>query len=383
MKSHITRREWFRSAIAASATIPLSLSFVHELAAAPASKAEMDYLSLFKSGAKLIRLGSNENPYGPSAKAREAIKASIGDGNRYGFEISDELKQLLATKEGVSPEHILLGAGSGEMLALTGMGVGLEGGSVLSAWPTFPMLMNFATKFNARWDKVNLDQYLVHDLEAMASAVKPDTKILFVVNPNNPTGTVLDPNKLKNFCLEMSKKTIVYADEAYLEFQEPSQQVSMVELVRQGHNVIVSKTFSKIYGLAGIRVGYVIAKPELIQKLAKYQPGTILNQAGIAAAKASLGDEEFMAYSRKMNAAARNYFTQYLDQKKWFYGKSITNVVLFPAPKDGKTILEQTEQRGFQIRVWDYMDKEWCRVSIGTLDEMKQFTKAFDEVIAA
>lgn len=383
MKSHITRREWFRSAIAASATIPLSLSFVNELAAAPASKAEMDYLSLFKSGAKLIRLGSNENPYGPSAKAREAIKASIGDGNRYGFEISDELKQLLATKEGVSPEHILLGSGSGEMLALTGMGVGLEGGSVLSAWPTFPMLMNFATKFNARWDKVNLDQYLVHDLDAMAAAIKPDTKILFVVNPNNPTGTVLDPNKLKNFCLEMSKKTVVYADEAYLEFQEPSQQVSMVELVRQGHNVIVSKTFSKIYGLAGIRVGYVIAKPELIQKMAKYQPGTILNQAGIAAAKASLGDEEFMAYSRKMNAVARNYFTQYLDQKKWFYGKSITNVVLFPAPKDGKTILEQTEQRGFQIRIWDYMDKEWCRVSIGTLDEMKQFTKAFDEVIAA
>lgn len=383
MKPHITRRDWFRSAMAASAAIPLSLSFVHQLAAAPASKAEMDYMSLFKSGPKLIRLGSNENPYGPSAKAREAIKASIGDGNRYGFDVSDELKQLLAAREGVSPDHILLGAGSGEMLALTGMGVGLEGGSVLSAWPTFPMLMNFATKFNARWDKVNLDQYMVHDLEAMASAVKADTKILFVVNPNNPTGTVLDPNKLKSFCLEMSRKTIVYSDEAYMEFQEPAQQVSMVELVRQGHNVIVSKTFSKIYGLAGLRIGYVIAKPELIQRLAKYQPGTILNQTGIAAAKASLGDEEFMSYSRKMNMAARNYFTQYLDQKKWFYGKSITNVVLFPAPKDGKTILEQTEQRGFQIRVWDYMDKEWCRVSIGTLDEMKQFTKAFDEVIAA
>jgi histidinol-phosphate aminotransferase len=157
----------------------------------------------------------------------------------------------------------------------------------------------------------------------------------------------------------------------------------MVDLVKQGHNVIVSKTFSKIYGLAGIRIGYVVAKPDLIARISRYQPGTILNQAGLAAAKASLGDDEFMAYTRKMNGAARNYFTNYLDQKKWFHGKSITNVVLFPAPKDGKTILEQTEQKGFQIRVWDYMDKEWCRVSIGTLDEMKQFTKAFDEIVSA
>jgi len=107
-----------------------------------------------------------------------------------------------------------------------------------------------------------------------------------------------------------------------------------------------------------------------------------INQAGIAAAKASMYNTEFMDYTRKMNAGARDYFCTYLDSKKWFYGKSHTNVVLFPAPKDGKTILEETEKRGFQIRVWDYMDKEWCRVSIGTLDEMKAFTKAFDEVVA-
>ena len=383
MKSNITRREWFRSAVAAGAGIPLGLSVVQELMAAPASKAEIAYGGLFKAGGKkLIRLGSNENPYGPSAKAREAINASIIEGNRYGFDGANELRQMVATKEGVSIDHILMFSGSGEALAITGMSVGVEGGAVLSAWPTFPLLMNFAEKFNARWDKVNLDPNLVHDLEAMASAVKSDTKILFVVNPNNPTGTVLDPAKLKNFCIEMSKKTIVYVDEAYLEFLEPANQISMVDLVKQGHNVLVSRTFSKIYGLAGVRIGYVIARPDLIQKLARYQSDSILNQAGIAAAKASLGDEEFMAYTRKMNAAARSVMTQYLDQKKWFYGKPIANVLLFPAPKDGKTILEQTALRGFQIRVWDYQDKEWCRVSIGTLDEMRQFVKAFEEVVA-
>lgn len=382
MKASITRREWFRSAAVAGAGIPLGLSLIQELAAAPASRAEREHAGMFKANSKLVRLGSNENPYGPSPKAREAIKASVVDGNRYGFEGSEELRQMLADKEGVSTDHIMLGAGSGEMLAICGMTIGLEGGSVLSAWPTFPMLMNFAEKFNARWDKVSLDQYLVHDLDAMASAVKADTKMLFVVNPNNPTGTVVDTGKLKSFCQDMSKKTVVYSDEAYLEFQEPAQQVSMVDLVKQGHNVIVSRTFSKIYGLAGIRVGYVVAKPELIQKMEKYQMGTILNQAGLAAAKASLGDEEFMGYTRKMNAAARNYFTQYLDQKKWFYGKSLTNVVLFPAPKSGKMILAETEKKGFQIRIWDYQGKEWCRVSIGTLEEMKSFVKAFDEVVA-
>jgi histidinol-phosphate aminotransferase len=382
MKSNLSRREWFRSAMVAGAGIPLGLSLVQELTAAPASKAEREYAGMFKANSKLVRLGSNENPYGPSAKAREAIKASVVDHNRYGFEGSGELKQLIADKEGVTPDHILLSAGSGELLAISGMSLGIEGGSVLSAWPTFPMLMNFAEKFNARWDKVNLDQYLVHDLDALASAMKSDTKILFVVNPNNPTGTIVDPGKLKSFCTEMSKKTTVYCDEAYLEFQEPGQQISMVELVRQGHNVIVSRTFSKIYGLAGLRVGYAVAKPELIQKMEKWQMGTILNQAGIAAAKASLGDEEFMAYTRKMNAAARSYFNQYLDQKKWFHGNSLTNVTLFPAPKDGKMILAETEKKGFQIRVWEYQGKEWCRVSIGTLEEMKAFVKAFDEVVA-
>lgn len=380
MSTPLSRRAWFKSALVAGAAMPLGLSLVQDLMAAPASRAEADFLSSLNG--KLVRLGSNENPYGPSTKAREAIQRSIGEGNRYAFDQSAELKELLAAHEGVTPDHIFLAAGSGEVLAITGMTVGLEGGSVLSAYPTFTMLMNFAEKFNARWDKVSLDKNMAHDLEAMASAIKPDTKIVFVVNPNNPTGTVVDNARLKNFCIEMAKKTTVFADEAYLEFLEPAQQQSMVELVKQGHNVIVSRTFSKIYGLAGLRVGYAVAKPELIAKLQKNQLGTILNQAALAAAKASLGDQEFMSYTRKLNAEARAYFTDYLDRKKWFYGKSYTNVVLFPAPKSGKMILEETMKRGYQIRVWDYQNKEWCRVSIGTLDEMKSFVKVFDELVS-
>jgi histidinol-phosphate aminotransferase len=382
MKSTLSRRAWFKSSLTLGAGLAMTPALLDSLMAAPVSKAESFHgiNPLVKN--KLVKLGSNENPYGPSPKARQAILDVMNQGNRYSFSEMSEMRALLAQKEGVSTDHILLGGGSGELLCLAGLGVGLEGGAVTSAFPVFRLLMDYAAKFNARWDKVDLDDYLVHNLEGLASAVKSDTKILFLVNPNNPTGTVLDGSKLKDFCLEMSKKTVVYSDEAYLEFLEPSQQTSMVDLVRQGHNVIVSRTFSKIYGLAGLRIGYIVAKPELIQKMAKYQTGTICSQPAIAAAKASLGDEEFMSYTRKMNAAARQHLFSYLNSKKWFYGKSQANVVFFPAPKPGKQILEETEKRGYQIRIWDYQGKEWCRVSIGTLDEMKGFTKVFDEIVS-
>lgn len=377
-----TRRQWLKSAIAAGAGLPLSLSLVEQLMAAPVSRAErLHGIEPIMNG-KLVRLGSNENPYGPSEKARKAIIESIVEGNRYAHDVAHQLRDTIAKKEGIAPEYVLMGCGSSELLCLTGMSVGLEGGAVLSAYPTFRLLMDYATKFNARWDKVDLDANMVHNLEAMASAVKSDTKVIFVVNPNNPTGTILDSVKLRNFCIEMAKKATVFVDEAYVEFLDQPEKHTMIGLVKEGHNVIVSRTFSKVYGLAGLRIGYLIGQPDMLKKMADRQVWGNNNQAGLAAAKASLEDQEFIQMTRKKNAEARDYFCKYLDSKKWFYGKSHANVVLFPAPKDGKTILEETEKRGFQIRVWDYQDKEWCRVSIGTLDEMKAFTKAFDQIVA-
>ncbi len=377
-----SRRQWLKSALTAGVGLPLSLSLAEQLMAAPVSRAERLHGIEPLVNGKLIRLGSNENPYGPSEKARKAIIESMSEGNRYAHGVVQELRTTIAQREGVSPEHILIGAGSSELLCLTGMTAGLEGGAVLSAYPTFRLLMDYAVKFKARWDRVDLDDKMVHNLNAMASAVKSDTKIIFVVNPNNPTGTLLDNQQLKNFCIDMAKKATVFVDEAYVEFLDNPEQHTMVGLVKQGHNVIVSRTFSKVYGLAGLRVGYLIGQPDTLKKMAERQIWGNNNQAGLAAAKASLDDKDFVQMTKKKNAEARDYFCKYLDSKKYFYGKSYANVVLFPAPKDGKMILEETEKRGFQIRVWDYQDKEWCRVSIGTLDEMKAFTKAFDQVVA-
>jgi histidinol-phosphate aminotransferase len=385
MKSNITRRDWFRSTLSLTAGLTMGPSLIQQLVAAPVSRAEV----LFRDGKEKkmgskVRLNANENPYGPSEKARQAVQQIMSEGNRYPFQAIDDLKAIVAKKEGVTPDYITLGAGSGDLLCQAGVAFGLEGGRVISAFPTFPMLMNYAEVFKATWDKINLNEKLEHDYAAMAAAVKPDTKLVFICNPNNPTGTLVDPKIVRSFCEEVSKNVPVYSDEAYLEFLEPATQgaVSMIDLVKRDMNVIVSRTFSKIYGLAGMRIGYLVARPDIITRIAQYAGDIPMSQTAIAAAIASLGDDNFMHLTRTKNAEARAVLTGYLDKNKIPYGASVTNFVFFPAGKDGKTILAGMEEKGFLMRIWDYKEKEWCRVSIGTVEEMKQFVKAFDEVMA-
>lgn len=381
MKNQLNRRDWLKSTFALTAGFTMTSSLASQLIASPMSKAEELFVQSNNVLPLLAKLNFNENPYGPSEKAKQAIIQSLSQSNRYAVQELDELKALLAKKEGVTPDYIHIGAGSGDILCQTGVAFGLEGGSVMSAFPTFSLLMNFAEVFKATWHKVNLNDRLEHDYEAMASAIKNDTRLIFICNPNNPSGTLVDPQKVRAFCEEVSKRVPVYADEAYLEFLEPAQQVSMVELVKKNMNVIVSRTFSKIHGLAGLRMGYIIAKPELINRIANYQHDIPVSTGSIAAAKACLGDEEFMKLTRTKNMEARAVLTSYLDQKRISYGKTCTNFVFFPAPKAGNIILTRMEEKGYLMRIWDYQEREWCRVSIGTFDEMKGFVKAFDEVI--
>lgn len=382
MKEKLNRRDWFKSSLALTAGLTVTPAFVQNLMAAPVSEAERAFFKQGKTTGAKVRLNSNENPYGPSEKARKAVMQILSEGNRYAFNELEELKKIIAQKEGVDASFILLGAGSGELLCQTGVAYGLEGGRVLSAYPTFTLLMNYAQQMNATWDKVDLNEKLEFDYSKLLSSIKSDTRLVFSCNPNNPTGTVVDSDIVKSFCEEASKKTLVYADEAYIEFLEPSEQKSMVQLVQRTPNLVVSKTFSKIYGLAGLRIGYIVAHPDVLKKIGKYGDTISPSQTALAAAKASLGDEDFMKMTREKNAIARKVLTNYLDQKKIFYGNPRTNVLLFEAPKNGKSILTQLDEKGFLIRIWEYQQKEWCRVSIGTIDEMKAFVKAFDEVIA-
>jgi histidinol-phosphate aminotransferase len=378
MKPQISRRDWLKSTLALTSGLALSGLPSRHLIAGSVSEAEKSF-TRFNSVGK-VKLNFNENPYGLSEKAKQAILQALSQSNRYPIDEMDELKAQIARKEGVSVEYIHVGAGSGDILCQTGAAFGLEGGRVISAFPTFSLLMNYAELFKAKWDKVNLNTRLEHDYDAMASAIKDDTRLIFICNPNNPSGTLVDPQQVKAFCEEVGSKVPVYADEAYLEFLEPADQLSMVELVKKDRNVIVSRTFSKIHGMAGMRIGYIVARPDLVKKISAFEHDIPVSAPAIAAAKACLGDENFMKMTRDKNIQARAVLTNYLDQHRIEYGKSHTNFVFFPAPKPGRYILSEMEKRGYLIRIWDYQQREWCRVSIGTLEEMNGFVKAFAEV---
>jgi histidinol-phosphate aminotransferase len=376
-----SRRNWLKNALALTTAIPVVTGLSEQLMAAPMSETEKILFASKKLPPVKVRLGSNENPYGPSQRAKQAMIQSLSECNRYPFDVVRELKEILAKKEGVTPEHISVGSGSGDLLCATGIAFAMEKGTILSPYPTFTLLMACAEIYGAKWEKADLNEKLEIDYKALAAKVTADTKLVFICNPNNPTGTLVDPKVVRNFCEEVSPKATVFSDEAYLEFLPPSQQVSMIDMVKQGKNVIVSRTFSKIYGLAGCRVGYIVAQPDMIKKIVKYQTGIPANISGVAAAKASLGDEAFMDLSRKKNAEARQHLTSYLKQKGLFHGESLTNFVFFDPKSDAKQILDKMLERNIIIRVWDYQGKQWLRVSIGTLDEMKTFTKAYDEIV--
>jgi histidinol-phosphate aminotransferase len=381
MTSSINRRNWLKTSLGLASGIMITPALVNQLMGAPMSEAERHFFAGQQPEIK-IRLNSNENPYGPSDKARKAVFEILSEGNRYPFQVVNEMKALLAAREGVSPDHIALGAGSGELLCATGVAFGVEGGSILSPFPTFPLLMTYAEVFNTRWDKVNLNDKLEIDYTALAAQVKDDTKLVFICNPNNPTGTLVDHAIVRAFCEEVSKKVKVFSDEAYLEFLDPAKQVSMIDMVKNDREVIVSRTFSKIYGLAGLRIGYLVARPDIIKKITRYQVGFTVNQTAIAAAKASLGDQEWMSMTRKKNAEARKVLTDFLEKKGYFYGKSFTNFVFFDPKGDGTKFMTQLAERGIGIRVWDYNGTQWNRVSIGTMEEMKALVKNLDQIIS-
>ena len=213
------------------------------------------------------KLNSNENPYGPSKRVRAVMSNTFDRACRYPFANLRTLVEVIAEKEGVSKDHIVVTGGSTEGLRTAGLVYGLGQGEIIAADPTFQAMLRYAENFGAKVHRVALDEKLEHDLVAMANRINAKTRLIFICNPNNPTGTILDNSKLIDFCKSHDSKAVIFSDEAYYDFIMEAEYPSMVELVKEGRNVIVSRTFSKVYGLAGLRIGYLVAKPEIATKL--------------------------------------------------------------------------------------------------------------------
>ena len=365
-----TRRDWLRSSLG----IGGMLLAPHSILSAQEKEAFNP-----RSLEPIIRLSSNENPYGPSKRVQERIKDSFVHGCRYPYAYSDDLAAILAKKHGVAPESIIVTGGSTEGLKIAGLTFASNGGEIISGEPTFLAMMDYAKQWGAtiNWVPVGADKG--YDLDEIEKRISSKTKLVFLCNPNNPTGTLVSADKLVDFCASASKKTIVFSDEAYYDFIETPNYPSMVDAVKRGDDVIVSKTFSKLYGLAGLRVGYLIAKPELAAKIRK-NIVAMSNVLAIEAAKEALEDEAFYQFSLAQNREAKSRIYTLLDHLKLEYVPSHTNFVFFHSQKDIRTLGPMMLEKGVRIGRPFPPFYDWCRISTGTLEEVDVFIKGMLEI---
>lgn len=361
----------------AFAETPLRLDKADRLFLSPMVRAH--YLDQEPNFAKVVaRIGSNENPYGPPPLARKAIVESIEKGNRYARTELRDLVAKIAAKEALTPDNIMMGNGSGDLLEKTALAMFEKGGNIVSADPTYMSLIRVAESVGATWKPVPCKADWSHDLDAMEKAIDKDTKLVYLCNPNNPVGSVTSTKALTDFCNRVSEKVPIFIDEAYLELVEGADNKSMVSLVKDKKNIIVARTFSKIMGMAGLRVGYVAAMPSTLESIRKVAKG---GGSGIActsvyAASAAMDDMEFQNSTRKLNTEAKTYLYENLTAMGYKYVPSYTNFVIFPINMPGKEFLTKMSDKGIIIKAMDIQDKPWCRVSIGTKDEMKLFVSA-------
>lgn len=341
------------------------------------------YLDKEPDLAKVVaRIHLNENPYGPSPMARKAIAESIGKGNRYALTELQDLMNKIALKEGVSADHIMMGNGSGDLLEKTALAMFANGGNVVSADPTYMALVRVAESIGATWKAIPCKSDWSHDLDAMEQAIDKDTKLVYICNPNNPMGAVTSTKALTDFCSRVSEKVPIFIDEAYIELVEGADNKSMVSLLKEKKNVIIARTFSKIMGMAGLRVGYITALPatlESIRKVTKAGGGGIACTS-VYAASAAMDDVDFQNTTRKKNTEVKAYLFNNLQAMGYRYVPSYTNFVIFPIHMPGKEFLTKMADRGILIKALDIQDKPWCRVSIGTKEEMKLFVSALQAI---
>jgi histidinol-phosphate aminotransferase len=328
-----------------------------------------------QAGNQPVRLSSNENPYGPAPVAMAAMAESIAGSNRYNWNTASDLIAAIARKNNVADDNILIGPGSTEILDLTFRLPEHQGGSFIIASPSYNSWTKTAEASGLRKIAVPLTGDKRHDLPAMLAAIQPDTRFVYVCNPNNPTGTICDHESLATFINEATKRVTVIADEAYLDF---TAQRSVSRLAGDNKNLIIVKTFSKIYGLAGARTGYAISHKDTIDKLSRLQtwPNGGISVVSRAGAIASLKADDFVNQCYVKNEAARKYTIEQLTRLNITCVPSHTNFIYFSLAnysKDYFALLKSNNIQGTNIYE---EDGRWTRITVGSMQEMQQFVAA-------
>ena len=393
--NYLNRRDWLKKGTLSLAAMALLPSDIWAMAVEEAQQNNSLFLfnpsnkfneftpPVFKENKLKAILRANENPYGPPPMATKVFQETVFTGNRYAWKSLKDLIGKLAKQENVKPEQILMAPGSSDILEKVAMVLFQKGGNVISADPSYMSLIQVSKSVGGQWKSFKLKDNFEHDLDAMEAAIDSDTKLVYICNPNNPTGTVTNAKKLKEFCSRVSEKVPVFVDEAYIELSKNGLKDSMNSLVSEGKNVIVARTFSKIYGMAGLRIGYMIGKEETVNQIKEITRGGMgITGPSIAAATKSLDEKEFIDMCKTKIASARDYTKKYLESKGYSIMPSETNFMIFEIDMNGKEFLEKIYAKQIGVRAFKFWDKNWCRVSIGTMEEMELFTKAMDEIFA-
>jgi histidinol-phosphate aminotransferase len=339
---------------------------------------------LIESENKLINLGSNENPYGISAKARQAILDMMGETNRYQFNVTSlqPFKKQLANYYKVNEDQVIITPGSGD--GLNSLARCFSKGNIVTADITFGVLPAMAKKVGTKVIEIPLTADKVHDLPAMLAAINNETQLVYICNPANPSSTFIKPATMKSFCIEAAKKTVVLIDEAYLDFIDPADNESMIGLIEKNPNILVIKTFSKIHAMAGLRIGFIVGHSTMINKIQSvyFQSSQIaVSNLSMAAAMASLADEEHKLMSKQKNEAARNYTITELKKMGISPVPSYTNFIFYPLKNyTGDFAQDMFEKHNIILRSNTYTHEKWARVSVGTIDEMQTFCSVIKEI---
>jgi len=334
------------------------------------------------AGGNIVRLSANENPYGPSPKALQAITDSFGLACRYPDEHNNVLIDKLAKLNNVDRGQMLLGDGSGEVLKLCAETfTGPQNGKLVAADPTFEAILNNATANGAEVVKVPLTSTFAHDLPKMLAAAKGG--LIYVCNPNNPTASTTPKNELREFIANTPRETMILVDEAYFHYADSLEYESVIPLVKDHPNLIVSRTFSKIYGMAGLRCGYCIAQPETIKRMHPFQMWDSVNIMALAAATASLDDPDQVPNGRKLNSEAKAFVTGELDKLGYKSIPSQANFIMFDCKRPVVPLIQALEQHNVHVgRLFPALPN-YMRVTVGKKTEMETFLTAFREVMAS
>jgi len=318
----------------------------------------------------IIKLASNENPLGPSPKAVEAMRATLEQAHVYPDGGGYHLRTAIAEQCGLDRANVILGNGSNEIIELIGHGFLKPGDEVITARHAFVVYKLMATLFGATTVEVP-DPGFVHDLEAMADAITPRTRQIFIANPNNPTGTMVDEEAIEKLMQRVPDHVIVIFDEAYYEFLDTPPDT--LRYVRERPNVIVLRTFSKIQGLANLRIGYGLGSTEILEVLQKTRQPFNANGIAQAGALAGLKDIEHQRRTKEVTDAGREFLEKNFAELNLEYVPSKANFVLVKVG-DGDAIFQQLLKRGVIVRAMrSYKLPEWIRVSVGTAEQNERF----------